>query len=249
MLLVVARNEHGGPGSGPRRERRTESFGRADRWLDCSRRKGPPLPASERCTTTRSTRGSKPAMSLTLTRHPLRRRHAGGHRPRSPGHISPVVDVVIHLPIAAAILADAATWAAWSALMGLVGARWAATRIGRDGPLLTLRPFESGGSLYRRLGIRRWKSWLPDAGRFAGGRPKGLDRRLDPVEWRALAAETRRAERVHWLILLALPVTALWSRGLLLGAMVAYAAVANGPCIAAQRYNRLRLIALMSHGR
>ncbi|MDQ2724709.1 MAG: hypothetical protein M3Y36_04360 [Actinomycetota bacterium] len=152
--------------------------------------------------------------------------------------------MVIHLPVFTAILVDALLWAGWSILVGVMGARWPDERVGRDGPLTTLRAFEGGGGLYRHLGIRHWKRWLPDAGSFAGGRRKRLERRLDPAGWTALAGETRRAERVHWLIMLALPVTALWSRGVLLGAMVAYAVVANGPCIAAQRYNRLRLAAL-----
>jgi glycosyl-4,4'-diaponeurosporenoate acyltransferase len=142
------------------------------------------------------------------------------------------------------MIVDALVWAGWSALVGALGARWSDERVGRDGPLTTVRAFESGGELYRRLGIRRWKRWLPDAGGFAGGRPKRLEGRLDPAGWTALAVETRRAERVHWLILLALPVIALWTRGVLLGAMVAYAMLANAPCIAAQRYNRLRLAAL-----
>ncbi|MDQ6948731.1 MAG: hypothetical protein M3256_21360 [Actinomycetota bacterium] len=150
----------------------------------------------------------------------------------------------MHLPVVIAVGLDAMLWAVWSVVTAVVGARWSMSRVGRDGPLTTLRSIEAGGRLYRRLGIRHWKRWLPDAGRFVGGRPKSLDRRLDPNGWTALAAETRRAERVHWLSALALPVTALWSHGVLLGAMVAYAVVANGPCIAAQRYNRLRLVAL-----
>ncbi len=152
--------------------------------------------------------------------------------------------MVIHLPVLAAILVDALLWAGWSALVGVMGARWSDERVSRDGPLTTLRTFESGGGLYRRLGIRHWMRWLPDAGGFAGGRRKSFERRLDPAGWNALAGETRRAERVHWLITLALPVTAVWTRGVLLVAMAAYAVVANGPCIAAQRYNRLRLAAL-----
>jgi hypothetical protein len=59
-----------------------------------------------------------------------------------------------------------------------------------------------------------------------------------------MAAETRRAERVHWLILLAFPVEAALHDGVILIPMAAYAVVANLPCIAAQRYNRGRLAAL-----
>lgn len=152
--------------------------------------------------------------------------------------------MILHFPAYLAILADAAVWAGWSVVVGLIGARWSDERVGRDGPLTKLRRAEIDGDLYRRLGIRRWKPWLPDAGKFGGGRRKILEHRLDRRSWTTLAGETRRAERVHWLIIAGLPVTALWSRGLLLAAMVVYALVANGPCIAAQRYNRSRLTAL-----
>lgn len=153
----------------------------------------------------------------------------------------------IHLPPAAAVAADVAVWAGWSAAVGWVGGRWSPERVARDGPITRLRAKEARGDLYRRTGIRRWKGWLPDAGGFAGGRgPKLLGRRLDPSAWETLAGETRRAERVHWLILLALPVTLAWSGGGLADAMVAYAVVANGPCIAVQRYTRARLQALQA---
>ncbi len=147
------------------------------------------------------------------------------------------------------MIADAATWLVWSAVVGLVAARWSAERVARDGPLTRLRGFERGGRCYRWLGIRRWKPWLPDAGGFGGGRRKRLERRLDPASWTVLAGETRRAERVHWLIVIALPVTLVWSHGILAAAMVVYALVANGPCIAAQRYNRLRLLTLGERAR
>lgn len=152
--------------------------------------------------------------------------------------------MVVHLRLVLAVLADAGLWLTWSVAVGLLGARWSPDRVGHDGPVTTLRRFEGGGRLYRRLGIRHWKRLLPDAGRFGGGRRKDLRRRLDRAEWKALAGETRRAERVHWLIILALPLTAVWSRGVLLAAMIAYALAANLPCIAAQRYNRVRLLAL-----
>lgn len=55
------------------------------------------------------------------------------------------------------------------------------------------------------------------------------------------AAETRRAELVHWAIPAALPIFALWNPAALLAAMAAYALVANAPCVIVQRYNRGRI--------
>jgi len=157
--------------------------------------------------------------------------------------------MIVHLSAPLAIGLDSVLWSGWSILIGLVGSRWSAQRVGRDGPLTRLRAFEAGGGFYRALGIRRWKPFLPDAGGFAGGRRKSLGRPLERTSWAALAAETRRAERVHWLIAAAAPLTVVWNSGILLASMAAYALIANAPCIAAQRYNRLRLVALVNRGR
>lgn len=113
-----------------------------------------------------------------------------------------------------------------------------------DGPLTRLRGWERDGLVYARFGIRRWKGRLPDLGGVFGGRRKHPGERRDPAAWSEMAAETRRAERAHWLILLALPAEAVLRGGVILAPMAAYAAVANLPCIAAQRYNRGRLLAL-----
>ncbi|MGH9078406.1 MAG: hypothetical protein ACRDY0_13325 [Acidimicrobiales bacterium] len=143
-------------------------------------------------------------------------------------------------------LVDSAAWAGWTTLAAWRGRRWSGDRLARDGWLTRLRPWERGGGLYVGLGIRRWKRWVPDAGRLFGGRPRRVVRPRDPAEWEALVAESRRAERVHWLTLAALPVVLVWNRGILLAAMVVYAGVANGPCIAIQRYNRARLGRLLA---
>ncbi len=143
---------------------------------------------------------------------------------------------------------DAGVWASWSILVGWRGAHWSRQRTAADGWLTRLRPFEKGGDVYRRLGIRRWKRYLPDAGGFAGGQRKRPGRSRDPDVWARLADETRRAERVHWLTLVVLPVLLVFNRGTLALAMVAYAVVANGPCIAVQRYNRARLAELLGLG-
>jgi glycosyl-4,4'-diaponeurosporenoate acyltransferase len=143
-----------------------------------------------------------------------------------------------------ALIADIAIWSAWSVAVGWWASRLSDDVIAGDGWLTRLRPWERRGQAYGRFGIRRWKSWLPDLGVIFGGRPKSLPHPRDPAEWRVLAGETRRAERVHWLILAALPVEALIRGGTLLLLMTTYAVVANVPCIITQRYNRGRLLAL-----
>lgn len=148
-----------------------------------------------------------------------------------------------------ALAVDAATWTAWSVAVGAWAARLPDSAVDRDGPVTRLRDWERDGLVYARLGIRRWKGRLPDLGAAFGGRRKRLDARRDPLAWATMAAETRRAERTHWLILLALPAEAVLRGGIILVPMAAYAAVANLPCIAAQRYNRGRLLALAERRR
>ena len=148
-----------------------------------------------------------------------------------------------------ALAADAGIWAAWSVAVGCWAARLPDSVVGCDGPLTRLRGWERGGLVYARLGIRRWKGRLPDFGGVLGGQRKCLADRRDPGAWSKMAAETRRGERTHWLILLALPAEAVLRGGIILAPMAAYALVANLPCITAQRYNRGRLLALAERRR
>jgi glycosyl-4,4'-diaponeurosporenoate acyltransferase len=145
--------------------------------------------------------------------------------------------------VIAVIVVDAVAW-----MLIQVGAGYAVHRLpsdwlDRDHWLFRARRWEAGGGFYiRRLRIRRWKRWLPEAGAvFRGGIDK---RRLGPATAERLAVyrrETRRAELGHWLAMAPAPLFVLWNPPALFVAMVLYALVVNGPCIAAQRYNRLRI--------
>ena len=59
-------------------------------------------------------------------------------------------------------MANVAAWAVIHAGTGYAAHRLPPTELGHDGWLLRVRPFEV--NLYRRLGIRRWKDRLPEAG-------------------------------------------------------------------------------------
>jgi glycosyl-4,4'-diaponeurosporenoate acyltransferase len=62
------------------------------------------------------------------------------------------------------------------------------------------------------------------------------------------AAETRRAEWVHWIAAAPLLVMPAWNPGWLLAVMTGYAAAANAPFIAVQRYNRARIERVLIRG-
>ena len=141
------------------------------------------------------------------------------------------------------VAVDAAVWAGWSAVVGYSAHRLPRARLAHDGPLTRLRPWERQGRVYERFGIRRWKDRVPELGAaFRGGVSKRALGGRGTATLAEFAAETRRAELVHWAIPLVTPVFALWNPPWLLGAMAAYAVVANLPCLVIQRYNRGRAL-------
>jgi glycosyl-4,4'-diaponeurosporenoate acyltransferase len=96
--------------------------------------------------------------------------------------------------------------------------------------------------LYRDwMGVRRWKSRLPDGAPWLGGFAKKRLFARDTEYLRHFVLETRRAEVAHWCMLGCLPVFFLWNPPWACGVMSAYAVAANLPCILTQRYNRLAL--------
>lgn len=144
--------------------------------------------------------------------------------------------------LAATLAIDVVAWAAVSASAGYVAHRIPASRFARDGWLTRPRPRETPAAYERTTRIRRWKDRLPEAGAlFRGGFSKRSITTTDRRHLERFVVETRRAEHVHWWILATGPLFLLWNPWWLASAMVLYAIAANVPCIAVQRYNRLRL--------
>ncbi len=147
---------------------------------------------------------------------------------------------MVELSLGLTILVDVAAWTIVGVGVGYGMHRVSLSRLDHDTWLTRPRAFERQGRAYERLGIRRWKDRTPElGGLFAGGvskRSSGGRSRLD-----RFAAETRRAEYTHWLVMAAAPFFALWNPWFLTVAMVVYALVANLPCLMIQRYNRARI--------
>ncbi|QJC52178.1 glycosyl-4,4'-diaponeurosporenoate acyltransferase [Paenibacillus albicereus] len=154
----------------------------------------------------------------------------------------------VELGPAGVILIDAAVWLLLHALAVALVIRIPWERFASDGPLTRLRGFEADGRWYERtLRIQRWKDRLPDGGgwvksgfskrRLRSGRLEHLER---------FAAETRRGELTHWAMMLPLPLFALWNNAFGMVILTVYVLIANLPCIFVQRYNRARLLKVMS---
>lgn len=108
--------------------------------------------------------------------------------------------------------------------------------------LTAQRRWEDDGRLYRDwMGIRKWKTLLPDGAPWLGGFAKRRLSARDAVHLKQFMFETRRAEIAHWCMFCCLPIFFLWNPPWACGVMAAYAIAANIPCIVAQRYNRLVL--------
>jgi len=106
-----------------------------------------------------------------------------------------------------------------------------------------LKKWENNGKFYEKFfRIKSWKEKVPDGARlFKGGFPKKNLEQSDFGYLNTFMLETCRGELTHWLQILPVWVFFLWNvwwAGLI---MVAYALLANIPCILLQRYNRARL--------
>ena len=155
---------------------------------------------------------------------------------------------VVDLSPAVLVLTDAAAWFLVSLVVGYACHRLPDDRLERDTAFTRPRAFEEGGRFYeRRLRIVRWKDRLPEAGDlFRDGYDKRVVTRAELPRY---VIETRRAEYTHWGIMAATPLFLLWNPFLVWWAMVAYAVIANLPCLVIQRYNRARVLRILGRRR
>ena len=151
------------------------------------------------------------------------------------------------MPQAATIVVDVVAWGAFHAATGYAAHRLTDERLDEDSWLLRPRRFETGGRWYRRtLRIDRWKDRLPEAGDLFRG---GISKRHLPgyadANLQLFARETRRAELAHWWAMWCGPLFVLWNPPLAAALLVGYGVAVNLPFVAIQRYNRLRIEALV----
>ena len=98
--------------------------------------------------------------------------------------------------------------------------------------------WEKGGKVYEKLGIKRWKDFLPDMSRIMPDMvKKKVTKQSREQGMGVLIAETCVAECVHfWLIILSLGMAAVF--------WLVYNILGNVPFMIIQRYNRPRLVLL-----
>lgn len=106
--------------------------------------------------------------------------------------------------------------------------------------IFQMRGWEKNGEIYQKIfRVKKWRKKLPDgAALFKKGFRKKRIKSRDPEYLARFVRETCRGELAHWMVLSAAPLFFLWNP-LWAGCInVAYALLANLPCIITQRYNR-----------
>lgn len=109
-------------------------------------------------------------------------------------------------------------------------------------------PFEREGQAYKRIGIAKWQSRVPDMSRILKGSmpEKRLEGRPDKAALLQMIQETCVAETVHVLLcVVGLGAVWLWPGAGGWISWLVYCLVGNLPFILIQRYNRPRLVKLL----
>ncbi|MCU1401623.1 MAG: hypothetical protein JWN62_4732 [Acidimicrobiales bacterium] len=154
---------------------------------------------------------------------------------------------LLHLDNWAMFGLDVAAWGAIHAGTGYIAHRLPMSLCERETWLTTIRSWERSGRIWQWARVHSWKDRVPEAGDlFAGGVSKRVLPGRDDAGLRSFAASTRRAEMGHWMAAVASPLFALWNPLWIAGVMVVYGMAVNAPFIAIQRYNRLRVLRLLS---
>ena len=149
------------------------------------------------------------------------------------------------MQVLADVVAPSALWATWNIGVAVSTTQLPASWFERDFATGDPRP-PLVPRIPRRLGVRRWKHLLPDAGSILPG--AFTKRHLGSTDRTSLArfaAETRRGELVHWLSLVCIVPCVARRPAVVVVPMVAVAVLLNGPCILALRDTRARLIAVL----
>ena len=151
--------------------------------------------------------------------------------------------MLIHLPTTITILIDIVAWFVIHMGVSYIMTHQPITAFNTGSWLYRKRGWERNGRLYDKLfRLKAWKKMLPDgAAIFKNGFEKKHLKETSKDYLDSFVRETCRAELTHWIVFLFGPVFLLWNLWWVGIVMIAYATIANMPCIITQRYNRIRL--------
>lgn len=117
----------------------------------------------------------------------------------------------------------------------------------KDLPFLRIAKWEGNGKLWNRLfSVKKWKNHLIEGSSivkksYNKSHLHGTNRENLII----FAAETKRAEITHWLLIVPAPLFFLWNPDWSGWINIGYALIANLPFIITQRYNRGRIESIL----
>lgn len=117
----------------------------------------------------------------------------------------------------------------------------------KDLPFLRIAQWERNGKVWNHLFlVKKWKKHLIDGSSIVKkSYNKSHLHGRNRENLMTFAAETKRAEITHWLLILPAPLFFFWNPNWAGWVIIAYALLANLPFIITQRYNRGRIEAII----
>ncbi|MDT9024386.1 MULTISPECIES: glycosyl-4,4'-diaponeurosporenoate acyltransferase CrtO family protein [Rossellomorea] len=145
------------------------------------------------------------------------------------------------------ILVNIFAWVSIHFVISFLTSRLTNKQLQRLSPLFHPLEMEAGGGIFEFLKIKKWKEYIPDAGRwFRGGVNKneiGLTSHQGRITF---LYELTRAELSHWLQMIPAPFFFILNNGVESWIMFLYGISFNLPLILVQRYNRMRIVKIIA---
>lgn len=155
---------------------------------------------------------------------------------------------IIELPLGWIFFGDAISWCFFHLILSFSTVRIPSEWFIRHEKLFKTLKFESQGDLWQQMfGVKQWKQLIPDGTMFIrNGYNKTALHGSDVCALQEFIVESRRAELTHWISIAPAALFFLWNPLWAGWLNVAYAILFNVPIIIAQRYNRPRLLRLVT---
>jgi glycosyl-4,4'-diaponeurosporenoate acyltransferase len=158
---------------------------------------------------------------------------------------------ILYLPDTISILLCFVIWPVFQVLAALLCKRLPDQFLKPRSFYFRAHRWEKSGRFYEHfLRIKKWKRLLPDGGAaFKDGYRKKHLTDLSEKNLERFLVESCRAELTHLLAIPPVIVFGLFVPPFVIPIMLLYALAVNAPCMAAQRYNRPRVTALLEKRR
>lgn len=118
----------------------------------------------------------------------------------------------------------------------------------KDNKVFKTRKWEQSGQIWQKIfKVKKWKSRIIEGSSIAKeSYDKSHLHGTKRSDLSTFAAETRRAELTHWMLILPAPLFFLWNPIWAGWVMIIYALIVNLPFIIIQRYNRGRILMILN---